>query len=362
MARGFGSTYGAGTSDVISAGYSTGPASHLSFAFWYFKNGTGGGGFARPLDCSGGTSNNWYLKLNSSSTAVLFIPNNSTNGLASWTDNGTGVWQHCCVTYDSTSNTNGPTVYVNGSAVGVTNSIAGGMASITSNLLVGNSVAANRNWDGMIAEVGYWNGSILTASEAKALAKGIAPLFVRPSGLSLYLPLLGTGAGEPDWGPAHVTQSLTGTARRNHAPVSMWMPAPQQKPYVAYAASLAATQGAAQTALTGKEKFLASLGAPQAASSVSIAAAGKFRAAASALTQPAASTALAGLEKFAGSLAAAVANTAQLAAFEIMPAHPGHVCVNDAAQGGLAALTDQCAFGLMPNDAALYSLQIGDSQ
>ena len=44
-------------------------------------------------------------------------------------------------------------------------------------------------WDGDIAEVAFWSAT-LTAGERAALAEGFSPLFIRPSALVFYAPLL----------------------------------------------------------------------------------------------------------------------------------------------------------------------------
>ena len=117
---------------------------------------------------------------------------------------------------------NTPTVYLNGTAVSVTVATApvGTFSPVASAIYVGNRSTNDRNWDGKIADFAYWGNTILTASEAKALSKGVSPLQIRRSALSLYLPLGGYQSHEPDWSTGHVSQTILGTKFQPNAPTS----------------------------------------------------------------------------------------------------------------------------------------------
>jgi len=226
MARGFGSTFGAGSTDKISSSYSTTASAQISQCAWFWVNGAGGASSGMLMDFMGSALAATGLEMNGGAGSMKFtVPFATTTGVFTWTAPSTGAWHHIVLTYDGSSTANKPTVYIDGSSVSVTVSTTpAGSLNVGGSGLIGNSNSGGHNWDGKIAETGYWNGSLLAASEAAALARGIAPLFVRRAALSLYLPLLGVSSGEPDWGPAHATQTITGTANQSHAPTSFWMP------------------------------------------------------------------------------------------------------------------------------------------
>ncbi|HUY68593.1 MAG TPA: hypothetical protein VMV79_04765 [Alphaproteobacteria bacterium] len=298
MARGFGSTYGAGTDRILTT--FGGPAqTKASISAWFTFHGPGHNNFGNLWRSP---AHNLYA--NNSSTQFGFAAAFS-GGSNVWlfsTAAGTTAWQHLLLAYDASSPANDPVAYINGSAVAMSSySRASGtfVPGFSGNdFAIGNSYAnTNLTWDGKIAEVALWNGVVLNASEAAALAKGVSPLFMRPSALALYYPLTGLGSGEPDWGPSRFGATLTGTRFQPHAPAGLWRPS-------------------------------VPMGAPAC---------------------------------FAGSLAlTAPAATAQLYGHGPVAAVPGAVSLGDAAQGGLLGLGDAGA-ALALADAALYGLQITET-
>src|SRR5580698_9020800 len=124
MARGFGSTFGSGSSDEISTGYSTAQSSNLSISAWYYKNSTGGSGTGSVWNQFLSSNSGNLLSCNSSNSAMRYI-NAAVGGNSIWTfnDNGLDAWTHICAT--SAFSTNGkPVVYINGSSV----TVSGGSA------------------------------------------------------------------------------------------------------------------------------------------------------------------------------------------------------------------------------------------
>jgi len=342
MARGFGSTYGTGT-DYITSAASFSVPSRISISFWTYLHGAGTFSFGNIFEAKNTAAQDFLVSLNGSATGWrMFAPWSTTVGTFTWTSGvSTGAWQHIAITYDGTSTSNKPTVYVNGSSVSVSVSSTpvGTYGMTVSNFRIGKTDDNSVQYDGNIAELAFWN-TLLTASEASALARGMAPLFMRPAGLSYYWPLLGVGSGEPDWGPAHAAQTLTGTKLQSHAPVTFWMPPATVVPFSRYTGALALSQTASSAALALAEKFHAATAITQPNATASIGEAQKFRATAAAQQANALLTA-AGLEKFSGHLAAAAnANGASVHMLEIL-SYPGAVSIGDTAQGGLSALSDQ---------------------
>lgn len=185
MAYGFGSTYGTGTSDLITTSF-TGIPRARTYAFWSFQHGTGGSTYGRQ----------WHQD-------AAFTPySNDTTGtfnfeIVEW---GEGRWQfvnqaydtwlHWLITYDSNISTNAPVVYINGVDAGATLNVSPGSTytAPTANFCLGNDPTLVANWDGMLAEFAIWD-HIMSAPEITALSKGFAPAFF-PNGRVMYYPLL----------------------------------------------------------------------------------------------------------------------------------------------------------------------------
>lgn len=212
MARGFGTTFGVGVTDGIVSTYAPSGigGSPISISAWVWINATGGGGFGKVVDVQAGA---WTLGMNNSGSVMRFPNSGST-----FTGPAFNGWHHILATHVSGAK---PIVYIDGVSV-TTSSTAATLAS--GPFTIGQaSGGTNRNWDGKLAEIAVWNNVILTASEAVALSKGVPARFIRPSQITAYFPLFGLQASEPEWGPSHFTQTITGTALQNHAPVSFWM-------------------------------------------------------------------------------------------------------------------------------------------
>lgn len=337
MARGFGSTFGIGSTDSVKAGYTAAPPTQSTFYMRIWENGHGGGSLGRIADQNNGGSGGtfgFFLDDNQNTTASTFSVAygfSTTFGQWRFAAPSSSAWHSVITTFDGSNTSNTPIVYVDGSSVTITqvNAPSGTFGTGSANWYFGNRADGTRNWDGKLAECACWN-KILTASEVQALARGVAPFFLQAASLVFYLPLLGVGSGEPDWGPSRVSQTLTGSAKVSHAPVGFWTPPVPMAPASRITGSLALAQGAAATALVLREKFVASAAA----------------------LQPASTAALVQKEKFAGNLSlAAAANTASIFGIEMLAMAPGRAVVSDAAQGGLLGLAD----------AALYDVQITES-
>lgn len=102
---------------------------------------------------------------------------------------GTGTWAHIAVVYDG-SGADAPTIYVDGSSVGVTTISAptGALLTNATAYVIGNTTAADKNWGGYLAEGGVWD-RLLTEGEVKALAAGLTPLAL-PVSLVSYIPMI----------------------------------------------------------------------------------------------------------------------------------------------------------------------------
>src|SRR4051812_27112211 len=118
MSRGFGSTFGAGTTDSIKTSATAAFASQFSFSIFAYVNGTGGSGAGRVFSRNTSAET---LAMNGSTTSLKYTaPFSTTSGVFTFTIGSAGAWQHVLMTYDASSTANKPTVYVNGVAVSVT--------------------------------------------------------------------------------------------------------------------------------------------------------------------------------------------------------------------------------------------------
>jgi len=192
MARGFGSTLGAGTTDSITLASFTMP-SKISVWVRYLKNGTGGSGFGRIFEKPG--PSNKEITLSISSTTKLFIERDfsGTNGVWEFDDpqaNTVGLWADVFFTYDDSSTSNNPLVWVNGRPVTVTRSTAptGTAVNTSGACYIGNWSAGTRNWDGIISKFAMWSVA-LGYGDAKALLAGGDPFCIKPNSLIDYVDL-----------------------------------------------------------------------------------------------------------------------------------------------------------------------------
>lgn len=233
MARGFGSTFGtSNTTDRIVGGTSITLGTTVSVSAWAYRNGAGGNSVGGIFDVDDGTK---YMDLyfGSISTSFLFERDWSTAASTWRTPTNsfpTGSWKHICVTYDGSSSSNVPVMYINGASQTITTVTAptGTLSSISGVPRIGNDGTAVDAWDGNLAEIGFWNNTILTANEALALSQGTLPFNIRNSALTLYCPLLGVPANEPDWGPNHYAMTVTGAKNQNHSPSRIYSNALQR--------------------------------------------------------------------------------------------------------------------------------------
>lgn len=205
MAIGFGSTYGAGTTDVLS--FSNALASNWSFSCRFFRHGAGGGTSGRIFDQNGGS----YVLWQNSSTKIL-IARKTAGTTGQWTvsgSDGADQWISLVVTQSGTS---APTAYINGISQTVTETQAPTSTATTTTFTcyVGNRSGSDRVWDGSLAELCWWN-VVLTDGDAAALAT-VSPLLIRPDAITYALPLI--RATHEVISSSDVT--VTGTAVQSH--------------------------------------------------------------------------------------------------------------------------------------------------
>lgn len=227
MARGFGPTFGSGTTDHIATPL-TSHAVTRTYSMWSYRRTLGGTGLGRIFDkrSSGAQVELWRVDGTNPANELYLYERSWSAGLASWgfpvVNVSANVWHHLAVSYDGGSSVNAPVMYVDGVAQVLTQAVGSG-GTLNTNAdpyILGNRANDNaRNWDGLNAEWAVWN-RILSAAEIATLARGVSPRLF-PDSLVEYAPLWGLDPTEPvflvtgDGG----TATVTGTARANHAPV-----------------------------------------------------------------------------------------------------------------------------------------------
>ncbi len=207
MSRGFGNTYGVGIADAVSTGYTQSGSDRRSYAFWYYRNGAGGGGnghiftkgtalsyserlFYQSNFGSGGgfhydRSNPAGKKI--SGHNIWNIGTNNPRYLAG----STGIWLNAVLTHDKSSGARtAPKLFINGYSVNQTQKFASGSRTSDNSdpYKLGNGTG---NWDGLLAHFAIWDDVILDDGEAAALAAGAHPMSIAPGNCVLYLPLDG---------------------------------------------------------------------------------------------------------------------------------------------------------------------------
>lgn len=214
MARGFGTTWGAGTDDVIEYPSFSTPQKLTIFAYVY-QAGDGGNGQGRILG-SGTGFGTWQNQ----STTTLRITPRWTGGTAKYDypRPSLSTWHAHLITYDGSQPAGTkPKVYVDGTVQTVTTvSASSGTFPANANhaTRLGNnaSVPGTRNWDGMITRFAIWN-RILSAGERTALFNGVEPVQFA-NGLLEYDPLVNSARSLTLGTPT----KITGTAVQAEPP------------------------------------------------------------------------------------------------------------------------------------------------
>lgn len=220
---GFGTTFGAGTTDRIATGYTTTLATTITVSMWVYQHAGGGGGGGTAIDKDSASS--FYVRPQNASFQFKY-PFSTTPGVWSFASGGLtlNTLHHIGITYDATSTSNAPIIYVDGVAQSLTVTVppVGTANPATTTLSIGNNPAGTRNFDGVLSEIAYWN-VILTPNEITALSHHAPTLKIRPASLKFYFPLYanGTAINEADWGPSHTQiSSTTGTKGQFNAPIN----------------------------------------------------------------------------------------------------------------------------------------------
>jgi hypothetical protein len=213
MARNFGATNGIGTSDSVTSSLTT-HATYRTWAWWVKPRSTANG--------EHWNKGNGVEAVSSSATVGLVFKRLLT-GTYEWryTAPTVGVWTHALLTYNQDDPLTAPIVYYNGVVQTVQTTVTStGAATISAlQVVIGNRAAADRAYDGTIAEFAVWD-RILTFAEIQMIARRVSPLFF-PVSLSEYIPLDVPTLSKvrPLWRPAVVGTKPAPHPFRPNAPV-----------------------------------------------------------------------------------------------------------------------------------------------
>lgn len=175
-----------GSDDIIDAGSGSSIDDIFSgggtISAWISPQSWGEGGFGRILEKATGTlaANGFSLTLNQTTLNpdynVAFFRDFSS-GYGAWTTPLNSItlnqWNHVVVVYDEDDANNDPVIYINGQNVTVSETnTPGGTANTDagSTLTIGNSIATDRTFDGLIDDVRIY-GSALSEEDVTALYK-----------------------------------------------------------------------------------------------------------------------------------------------------------------------------------------------
>lgn len=214
-------TFGGATTDKVVTGL-TSHATLRSYSMWTYRTGGGGNGAGRFFDKRVSSGAVEFFFNNNASSQYSFIRQFTTAGEWRITSPAADSWHALTLTFDCSSASNDPIMYLDGSSVTVTENQTptGTVVDNSDAYVIGNRANDNlRNWAGRLAWFSVWD-VILNANEAAAFAGGVQPWRIRPESLVCCLPLWGLHSPELDFIRVNGTGTVTGTVLANDPPVS----------------------------------------------------------------------------------------------------------------------------------------------
>jgi hypothetical protein len=214
-ARGFGTTDGVASTDVITTTYASGSTT-FSWMLSVWRTGPGGANLGRMFSKDNGTTERReFYHSEGSATYNLRVSWTGTDGEWTIARPTAGAWHHILITYNGGSAANDPIIYVDGSSVTVTRTDAPTGALETGTMTayhIGNSsLASTRVFDGRLAEVAVWE-SLLTSGNATSLWNGGRGARANTIGTPVQYWRLCGASPEPNEMGGGSSASVTGTA------------------------------------------------------------------------------------------------------------------------------------------------------
>lgn len=195
-----------GTTGYLTNSNAPVTAMPLTIAAWFYPDSVTGQHIIAGVGKSSVNTDMWVIRTNGSALNAL-SESTTGNGQASISTVSTGVWQHACGVFKSSTSR---IAYLNGTA-STTNTVSSSPSGINlTRIGVRPKLTLTDYFDGRIQEVGIWNVA-LDAAEIAALAKNYSPKHIRPTALKFYCKIIGRDSPEIDeWGGLQMT--VTGTA------------------------------------------------------------------------------------------------------------------------------------------------------
>lgn len=156
MARGFGTTRGVGTTDIVNTGVTVNHVGAGSWIGWSYRTGAGGLSLGRYL----AKPNNIEIT-HDEGVQTFDVALNFTPDFGSWTVPAPPMhtWYHWAVTHDGSSASD-PLIYINALRLGTTETVtpSGTRTGDANVYAIGNRATdAARHWDGLHAEIAFWH-------------------------------------------------------------------------------------------------------------------------------------------------------------------------------------------------------------
>ncbi len=208
---------GAATDHILSASALTSTTARSASAWVNVAAYTAGQGRLLSWRETGGANEEWEFLSNQWQMSITW-----TTG-ATWTMPGptAGTRTHVAYTYDGSSTSNAPVMYLSGVSQTVTTSVAatGTLTTAARTMTIGGRFGGSGNeYNGSVDGLAFWN-VVLSAGDIAKLAAGEPPCAVQPANLIAYYPFDNGKSPEPDFGPAHVNGTIvSGTTTTAHTP------------------------------------------------------------------------------------------------------------------------------------------------
>lgn len=171
--RGYGSTYGAGTTDMVTTAF-TGNGTRRTYAIWGYRSGVSAAGISRVFDKFDTGSGNIVDSLYYNNTGPVYEYRRYwTGGVTQWTVStipSIDTWALFVVTYVSTAGVK-PNIYINNAELSVTTSVdsSGTVVDTAAPYCIGNRISDSaRVWEGMLGPLLIWD-RILSPGEIWSL-------------------------------------------------------------------------------------------------------------------------------------------------------------------------------------------------
>ena len=140
----------------------------FSFSCWFNPINGGGGNLGRIF--SKGTGSTFVYTLVYSTANMQLITGHATQGKWDIPLTSNRIWHFICITYNSSSLSNTPIFYLDGTtpSVNLTQAPVGSLQADNTIFTIGNNSNNNRNFGGYLNDIKWFN-RVLTSSEVSAL-------------------------------------------------------------------------------------------------------------------------------------------------------------------------------------------------